>query len=171
MSPQPNDVRDHLAMLDMMDAWSLAEQLGRGEIEADDHAMRVIETGLVTTYMRPFTGRHPLNAAEVVPEEHRQFHLSLKVRRNKLAAHTDADAPQEIRREVTESFPDFGGRMLESGQPATLTTAELEQLAELARAVFERLMARGRDPGSYRIAHVSLTIPAGEAVQINLRRP
>ena len=72
----------------------------------------------MTTYMRPFAGGNgygKIDPEQVVPENHAALHKRLKDRRNKLAAHTDANAPEEIRRIVEEWFPKSGelvGRML-----------------------------------------------------------
>ncbi|MHB8469017.1 MAG: hypothetical protein ACYDCH_04575 [Gaiellaceae bacterium] len=65
-----------------------------GETMTEDqyHLIHVLETGLVVTYMRPFSRSHsfePLTRDEFVPTNWHALHEELKDLRNKVYAHID----------------------------------------------------------------------------------
>jgi hypothetical protein len=123
--PEPVDPADAFALLalgDLGDVHDVASRLAGNDLQLDVRLQRLVETGLVVSYARPFTrskGYEPLSE-DIVPPEDLEFHRDLIDRRNKLHAHTDADAPPDIRRTVNQTFPPIGGRLLTPGGPTAL---------------------------------------------------
>lgn len=100
----------------------------------DPEVVRLLETGLVVTYMRLFTraegygtdGRIPV---EWVPAEHLALHRVLVERRHKHEAHTDGRPPLEHRRSVSEDQPGW----IAVSFPDRLTTAAASTRVWLGR--------------------------------------
>jgi len=85
-----------LAVSDMRQAAAAARTL----VTEDDRDMaRVLETGMVVSYMRPFTGRPPGRLPEAyVPQAAAgaEYHAELKDLRDRLHAHTDEESGRVV---------------------------------------------------------------------------
>jgi hypothetical protein len=97
----------------------------------DDPALpRMLETGLVVTYIRVFTEARNYTPVpdRWVPSEHRDLHEFLFDRRHRYDAHID-------RRQNRHPRPvgDGGYGWFSVGYPDLLTAAQLEELVELTR--------------------------------------
>lgn len=105
----------------------------------DDPALpRLLETGLVVTYIRVFTEGKKYTPVpdKWVPSEHRDLHEFLFDRRHRYDAHID-------RRQNRHPRPvgDAGDGWFAVGYPDLLTPAQLEELIELTRKLHVTLDA------------------------------
>jgi hypothetical protein len=110
-------------------------------VALDDYRLRpILETGLIVTYMRPFTPGtgFPIKESRFVPGHRRAFHRSMKVLRDKVQAHIDANAPDDFRRSVQHQEGPGMWATLTLG-PRCLNVDELQQLADLADEIIEAL--------------------------------
>jgi hypothetical protein len=76
----------------LLDAVDTAPQL-------DPRVRHVLETGMLVSYARPFTGSggRPIRPAHDLSQELRNFHNDIMTRRNKVYAHTDHTEMRQIR--------------------------------------------------------------------------
>lgn len=102
----------------------------------------VVETGLIVTYARPFTGGRgsgfPLEEDRFVPPSRLEFHRRMLQLRHQVQAHVDASAPEGFRRTVKHSEQP-GSWSVQSSGPRYLNADELRQLGDLADEITERL--------------------------------
>ncbi len=116
----------------------LAAETAEGLIDDESlRGWRVLETGLVVTYARPYTldsQRRGL-PEELYPEgDDRPLHDSLMALRDELYAHTD-ETPHR------EAVDPFGDHSYAERYPAGLAETALPRIAGLARRQAERLRA------------------------------
>lgn len=153
--------RYRFAQSDMRQAGAAALLLNEPSVRLNGDVERVLETGLVVTYARPFTagGVGTLGGKHARPEaeEHRLLHMEMLARRNDLYAHSDITE----RREVVDAFAGFGtgtlgGKYFEAHHPVdrgqlpsviALCGAQEGRYASKADALEAALRTLRRQPG------------------------
>ncbi len=121
----------YLALRDLWDVGICVDFLldGAGSVtQLDVRVRQTLETGMLVTYARPFTGKRgrTISRAPDLNDELREFHNDIVARRNKVYAHTDHT---EIRQIIDFRAPE-GPSVLLSDDGSTVIREQWDSLTE-----------------------------------------